>query len=71
MVEAGRIGDKEVSPMLRLRKDQPSLWESLLPEEALQLSEELSKVNALLEDEHFFARFREKFALKVAIYLEN
>ena len=43
--------------MLRLRKAQPSLWESVLPEEVLRLSEELSKVDALLDDERFFARF--------------
>jgi len=48
--------------MLRLRKDQPSLWESVLPEEMLQLSEELSKVDALLEDERFLAPFKEKFS---------
>jgi len=47
--------------MLRLRKDQPSLWESVLPEEVLKLSEELTRVDALLEDERFFAPFREEF----------
>jgi IS5 family transposase len=47
--------------MLRVRKDQPSLWESVLPEEMLALSEELTKVDALLDDERFFAPFREKF----------
>lgn len=50
--------------MLRLRKAQPSLWESVLPEEVLQLSEELSRVDALLEDERFFAPFREKFSTR-------
>ena len=62
--------------MLRLRKDQPSLWESVLPEEVLALSEELTKVDALLDNERFFATFREKFsthlgspALPVATYL--
>jgi len=48
--------------MLRLRKDQPSLWESVLPEELLKLSEELSRVDELLEDERFFAPFREEFS---------
>lgn len=48
--------------MLRLRKDQSSLWESVLPEEVLKLSEELSKVDELLEDERFFAPFRERFS---------
>jgi len=32
--------------MLRLRRDQPSLWESVLPEELLQPSEELSRVSS-------------------------
>jgi IS5 family transposase len=48
--------------MLRLRKDQPSLWESVLPDEVLRLSEELGKVDALLEDERFFVPFRDKFS---------
>ncbi len=58
------------------RKDQPSLWESVLPEEVLQLFEELTKVDALLDDERFFAPFREKFSthlgrptLPIATYL--
>ena len=59
---AGRIGAKEVAPMLRLRRAQPSLWESVLPDEVLRLSEELAKVDALPEDERFFAPFREKFS---------
>ncbi len=48
--------------MLRVRKDQPSLWESVLPEEVLALSGELARVGALLDDERFFAPFREKFS---------
>ena len=39
--------------MLRLRRDQPSLWESVLPEDVLRLSQEPTKVDALLEDERF------------------
>ena len=50
--------------MLRLTKDQPSLWESVLPEEVLRLSEQLAKVDALLEDERFFAPFREGFSCR-------
>lgn len=50
--------------MLRLRSPQPSLWESVLPEEVLRLSEELAKVDALLNDERFFAPFREKFSCR-------
>ena len=48
--------------MLRLRKDQPSLWESVLPEEVLALSGELAKVDVVLSDERFFAPFRDKFS---------
>jgi IS5 family transposase len=37
--------------------DQPSLWESLLPEEVLRLPAELARVDALLDDPAFFAPF--------------
>src|SRR6201997_5898352 len=37
--------------------DQCSLWESVLPEELLRLPEELARVDALLDDEAFFAPF--------------
>ena len=47
--------------MLRLRKDQPSLWESVLPAELFQMSEELTKIDRILDDERFFAPFRERF----------
>lgn len=50
--------------MLRLRNDQPSLWESMLPEEVLRLSDELANVDALLEDERFFIPFRDKFSCR-------
>jgi IS5 family transposase len=51
--------------MLRLRKDQPTLWESVLPPELFHLSEELDKVDKLLDDERFFAPFRERFYTQV------
>jgi IS5 family transposase len=41
--------------------DQPSLWESLLPEEVLRLPEELARVDALLDDPAFFAPFAAYF----------
>jgi IS5 family transposase len=44
--------------MLRTRNDQPSLWESTLPQEVLRLPPELARVDALLDDERFFAPFR-------------
>ena len=47
--------------MLRLSNDQPSLWESILPAELFQMSDELAEVDRLLDDERFFAPFRERF----------
>jgi IS5 family transposase len=37
--------------------DQPSLWESILPEEVRRLPEELARVDVLLDDPAFFAPF--------------
>ena len=51
--------------MLRLSRNQPSLWESILPPELFQMSEELSRVDKLLDDERFFAPFRERFYTRV------
>jgi transposase, IS5 family len=47
--------------VFRTMGDQPSLWESLLPEEMLQLPEELARVDALLDDPAFFAPFAALF----------
>ena len=47
--------------MLRTVGDQPSLWESLLPVEALVMPAELERVDRLLDDERFFAPYREFF----------
>jgi transposase, IS5 family len=41
--------------------DQPSLWESLLPEEVLRLPAELARVDVLLDDPAFFAPFAPHF----------
>ena len=43
--------------MFRTVGDQPSLWESVLPEELRRLPEELARVDALLDDPAFFAPF--------------
>ncbi len=43
--------------MFRTIGDQPSLWESLLPQEVLRLPEELARVDALLDDPAFCAPF--------------
>jgi hypothetical protein len=36
--------------MLGLIYDQPSLWERVLPQEVLQLSEELTRIDELLSN---------------------
>jgi hypothetical protein len=43
--------------MFRTVDDRPSLWEPLLPAEALRLPEDLARVDALLDDSVFFAPF--------------
>ena len=43
--------------MFRTVGDQPSLWESILPEEVRRLPDELARVDALLDDPAFFAPF--------------
>jgi len=44
--------------ILRTRGDQPTLWASVLPPELLRLPAELAQVDALLDDERFFAPLR-------------
>ena len=43
--------------MFRTVGDQPSLFESVLPEQLLRLPEELARVDALLDDLAFLAPF--------------
>jgi IS5 family transposase len=62
------MGQKEKSLMLRLdnsSKQQPSLWESVLPPELFQMNEELTQVDKFLDDERFLAPFREKFHTRI------
>ncbi|MGE0308202.1 MAG: ISNCY family transposase [Acidimicrobiia bacterium] len=47
--------------MLRTVGDQPTLWESLLPPEALVMPAELERVDRLLDDERFFAVYASFF----------
>lgn len=47
--------------MLRTVGDQASLWESLLPVEALRMPAELEAVDRLLDDERFFEPYRRFF----------
>ena len=43
--------------MLRTVNDQPTLWDAILPVEALVMSSELTRVDALLDDPVFFVPF--------------
>ena len=47
--------------MVRTVGDQPTLWEALLPVEALVMPAELARVDTLLDDERFFAPYVEFF----------
>jgi len=51
--------------MLRLDNARPSLWESVLPPELFEMSEELAKIGRILDDKRFFAPFVEKFYTRV------
>ena len=51
--------------MFRTVGDQPSLWESILPEQVRRLPEELARVDALLDDPAFFAPFERFFDLRI------
>jgi transposase, IS5 family len=51
--------------MLRLKDEQPSLWESVLRPDLFQLNEELARVDRLLDDDRFMSPFREKFNTKI------
>jgi transposase, IS5 family len=46
--------------MLRERAVGESLWEAVLPEELRELPPELGKVDAILDDDRFFAPFRSR-----------
>ena len=43
--------------VFRTVNDQPTLWDAILPPELLVLSDELARVDALLDDPAFFAPF--------------
>lgn len=51
--------------MLRLDNEQASLWESVLPPELFEMNEGLARIDMILDDERFFAPFREKFYSRV------
>ena len=47
--------------MLRTVGDQATLWEALLPVQALMMPAELVRVDRLLDDDRFFVPFRPFF----------
>lgn len=47
--------------MLRTVSEQPTLWESILPEPCLRLPAELEAVDRLLDDDRFFEPYRRFF----------
>jgi IS5 family transposase len=51
--------------MLRTRNEQPSLWESALPEVCLRLPAGLERVDAWLDDDRFFAPFVPHFSTRM------
>ena len=54
--------------MLRIdnsSQQNPSLWETVLPPELFLMNEELTRIDKLLDDERFFAPFREKFGTRM------
>lgn len=62
--------------MLQLKSKGPDLWDSIIPEEARALSEDLAYVDELLRDERFMKPFLSRFdqktgrrGLPVATYL--
>ena len=48
--------------MLQRKKYQPDFWDSIIPQEALELNEELSTIDGILDDERFFMPYLEKFS---------
>jgi len=51
--------------MLRLTRPQESLWDHLLPSQARTLSDELTRVDALLADERFLEPYRQCFRTRL------
>jgi len=51
--------------VLRVSDPQVTVWDAILPEEAKRLSEELSRIDAFLDDERFVAPYRAHFAARV------
>jgi transposase, IS5 family len=56
-----RPEDRSHHPVLRTVCDRPTLWQALLPREALVMPAELEAVDRLLDDPRFFEPFRRWF----------
>src|SRR5829696_3335755 len=56
-----RAEDRSHHPVLRTVCDRPTLWEALLPPEALVMPAELVAVDGLLDDPRFFEPYRRWF----------
>jgi len=56
-----RPEDRSHHPVLRTVRDCPTLWEALLPSEALVMPAELDAVDRLLDDPRLFESFRRWF----------
>jgi transposase, IS5 family len=53
--------------VLVTRNLQPSLWDSVLPEEVRRLSPLLEQVDGWLDDEAFFAPFRPPTSVRCSV----
>ncbi|CAA7600888.1 Transposase InsH, N-terminal [Acididesulfobacillus acetoxydans] len=51
--------------MLRLRNEQLTIWDSILPKEVLELSPELKTVDRLLDDERFMEPFLSHWNIRI------
>lgn len=61
MIRDGDAQAREEMLMLRLRDNQASLWEVVLPPEMRMLSPELAAIDALLDDQRFLQPFVNRF----------
>jgi IS5 family transposase len=61
---APRESFHEVKKMLKLRDEQLTLWDSILPEEVRKLPAELAIIDEVLDDERFLQPFIEKHPTK-------
>lgn len=51
--------------MLRTKQAPLTQWDAILPEPLRELPEELSKVDALLDDDRFLSPFVQRFQIRI------